>query len=339
MDQFSRILVRATNWVGDAVMSIPALEAIRTRFPAAHISILARPWVADVYRGAPFCDRILLYHPKPGFGDLRAKWRLSRVLKGIGFDLAILLPNSFDAALVPFLAGIPRRVGYARDGRRLLLTDAVAKPVAGEIPVHERFYYLELLRRAGFVSKLPADAPIQLRVTPRSYEMPVIGLSPGAAYGTAKRWLPESFASTAVTLASRWVGSRVIVFGTKDEADVCDRVAALIRKQGVAAESLGGKTDLYEFMEHAAACRVFVTNDNGAMHIVSALGVPTVAVFGATRHSTTGPTGDRSVVVRQAVDCSPYPNPCLLRECPIDHRCMSAVTPERVVTEALKIVG
>jgi len=339
LDQFSRILVRATNWVGDAVMSIPALEAIRARFPKAHITILAKPWVADVYRGAAFCDRILIYHPQRGFGDFRAKWRLSRVLKGIGFDLAILLPNSFDAALVPFLAGIPKRIGYARDGRGLLLTDAVARPAAGEIPVHERFYYLELLRRAGFLSALPADAPIHLRVTPHYYEMPVIGLSPGAAYGTAKRWLPESFASTAVSLASHWKGSRAIVFGTQGEADVCEQVAELIRRRGVAAESLGGKTNLYEFMEHAAACRVFVTNDNGAMHLVSALGVPTVAVFGATRHLTTGPTGDRAVVVRQTVDCSPYPHPCLLRECPIDHRCMSAVTPERVVTEALKIVG
>lgn len=320
-------------------MSIPALEAIRSRFPQAHITILARPWVADVYRGAPFCDQILLYHPQRGFGDLGAKWKLSRVLKRIGFDVAILLPNSFDAALVPFLAGIPKRVGYASDARRLLLTDAIESPREGDIPVHERFHYLELLRRAGFLSQLPAEAPIRLSVTPKRYEMPIVGLSPGAAFGTAKRWLPESFSAAAVDLAKRWPGSRVIVFGTKDEADVCERVAASIAARGVDVQSLGGKTGLYEFMEHAAACRVFVTNDNGAMHLVSALGVPTVAVFGATRHLPTGPSGDRAVVVRQSVDCSPYPHPCMLRECPIDHRCMAAVTPQRVVEEALKIVG
>ena len=319
-------------------MSIPALEAIRLRFPDAHITVLARPWVSELYRNAAFCDQILLYHPQAGFGDWRAKWKLARVLRGIGFDLAILLPNSFDAAIVPFLAGIPTRVGYARDGRTLLLTDAVPRPLQGETPVHERFYYLELLRRAGFIERLPEVAAIRLQVTPRVHDRPVIGLSPGAAYGTAKRWLPESFATAAVQLARKFT-ARVLVFGTGDEADVCELVAGLIRKRGVDAESLAGKTDLYEFMQHAAACRVFVTNDNGAMHIVSALGVPTVAVFGATRHQTTGPTGDHAVVVRQAVDCSPYPHPCLLRECPIDHRCMSAVTPARVVEEAFKIVG
>ena len=319
-------------------MSIPALEAIRLRFPDAHITVLARPWVSELYRNAAFCDQILLYHPQAGFGDWRAKWKLARVLRGIGFDLAILLPNSFDAAIVPFLAGIPTRVGYARDGRTLLLTDPVPRPLQGETPVHERFYYLELLRRAGFIERLPEVAAIRLQVTPRVHDRPVIGLSPGAAYGTAKRWLPESFATAAVQLARKFT-ARVLVFGTGDEADVCELVAGLIRKRGVDAESLAGKTDLYEFMQHAAACRVFVTNDNGAMHIVSALGVPTVAVFGATRHQTTGPTGDHAVVVRQAVDCSPYPHPCLLRECPIDHRCMSAVTPARVVEEAFKIVG
>jgi heptosyltransferase II len=338
LDQFSRILVRAANWVGDAVMSIPALQAIRDRFPEAHITVLARPWVADLYRGAPFCDQILLYHPRPGLRDWGAKWKLSQVLRGIGFDAAFLLPNSFGAALVPFLAGIPRRIGYARDGRSLLLTDAIARPREGEIAVHERFYYLELLRRAGVLAALPDEAPIRLSVRAREYPMPVIGLSPGAAYGTAKRWLPESFAIAGVSLARQW-SATVLVFGTKEEAGVCEEVAEKIRAAGVSAESLGGKTGLYEFMEHAAACRVFVTNDNGAMHIVSALGVPTVAVFGATRHTTTGPTGKRTVIVREEVDCSPYPHPCLLRECPIDHRCMMAVKPERVVSEALRIVG
>jgi heptosyltransferase-2 len=327
--------------VGDAVMSIPALEAIRLQFPDAHITILARPWVAEIYQGASFCDQVLLYTPKSGFGDWGEKWKLARILRGIIFDLAILLPNSFDSAIVPFLAGIPERIGYARDGRSLLLTNAVSRPPVDRAR-HERFYYLELLQRAGLVDSVPKDAAIRLRhVTPRAVPRPTVGISPGAAYGTAKRWLPERFADTAALLASKGTGSDVLVFGTKDEAGVCEEVAQLVRGRGVSrVESLGGKTSLREFMEYVAACQVFVTNDNGAMHVAAALGVPTVAVFGATNHVTTGPTGDRTVIVREAkVDCSPYPHPCLRRECPIDHRCMKAVSAERVAEEALRILG
>lgn len=328
--------MRATNWVGDAVMAIPALEALRARFPEAHITLLARPWVAELYQGAAFCDQVLLYTPRLGFGDWRAKWRLSQVLRGIGFDAALLLPNSFDSAIVPFLAGIPNRTGYGRDGRSLLLTDAIPPPAAGS-GRHERFYYLELLLRAGWIDTMPADdAPIRLRVEPRSFPRPVIGVSPGAAYGTAKRWLPERFAEAAVAVARR-LDSDVMVFGTRDEAAVCDEVARLVSQQGVRAQSMGGRTGLREFIESAAACRAFLTNDNGAMHIAAALGVPTVAIFGATNHTTTGPTGPLASVVREKVDCSPYPHPCLLRECPIDHRCMKAVSVERVVAEALRL--
>jgi heptosyltransferase II len=335
---YSTILVRATNWVGDAVMSIPALEAIRARFPKAHITILARPWVADLYHGAPFCDQVLLYTPKSGAGDWKAKWRLSRILKGIGFDVAILLPNSFDSALVPFLAGIPERIGYARDARSLLLTRAVPTPVRDPYR-HEKFYYLELLHRAGWIDSMPAAANVHLKAaTEVTLDRPAIGLSPGAAYGTAKRWLPERFAEAAVSLA-RKLDCQVLVFGSKDESDVSERVASLVSAQGVEARSLAGKTSLSEFTSYASRCKVFLTNDNGAMHIASALGVPTVAVFGATNHITTGPAGEHSVVVRQKVDCSPHPHPCLLRECPIDHRCMAAVSAERVVEEALRVMA
>ena len=172
----SRILVRATNWIGDAVMSIPALEAIRKRFPDAHIAILARPWVTDVYQGAAFCNEIIPHPP----GRLDAV----RLLQAGRFGAALLLPNSFDSALICWLARIPIRIGYARDGRSLLLTHPVPVPKPGEIPTHERYYYLELLRRAGWLDKLPEDgAPIHLPVTPRPFDDlgPVIGLSPGAA--------------------------------------------------------------------------------------------------------------------------------------------------------------
>ena len=311
-------------------MSIPALEAIRTRFPSAHITILAPPWVADLYQGAAFCDQVLLYRGE--------RWSTARVLRGIGFDAAVMLPNSFDSALTPWLARIPERIGYARDGRSLLLTRAIAPPRKGEIPEHERFYYLEVLRRAGWIESWPEGAPVRLTATPRTLDHPAIGVSPGAAFGTAKRWLSDRFAEAAVRLANE-LQSEVLVFGTKDETDVCADVTARVSEAGVKAANMAGRTSLREFIEYTAACRLFLTNDNGAMHIASALGVPTVVVFGATNHIATGPTGNRTVIIRENVDCSPYTNPCMRRECPIDHRCMSAVTADRVVKEALTLLG
>jgi heptosyltransferase-2 len=159
-------------------------------------------------------------------------------------------------------------------------------------------------------------------------------VSPGAAYGTAKRWLPERFAESAIRLA-RELGGGVAVFGSRDERPLCEQVAEAVRPSGVRTLNFAGETTLREFIEMAAACRVFLTNDSGAMHIASALGVPMVAVFGATDHIATGPTGDLARIVREPVECSP----CLLRECPIDHRCMTEVTSDRVVDEALTVLG
>jgi len=318
-------------------MSIPALEAVRKRFPAAHITILARPWVSDIYRDAGFCDAIEPYTPKPGMKDWGAKLAIARRLQNRAFDAALILPNSFDAALICKLAKIPIRIGYSRDGRGILLTHSIARPKEGEIPTHERFYYLELLRRAHWIDRLPEDgAPIHLATNPHSFadigfEGNVIGVSPGAAFGSAKRWLPERFAESAATLARKWNAS-VVIFGSKDERPVAEQVAEGLRQRGAPVRNLAGETSLREFIERIAACRFFLTNDNGAMHLASAIGVPTLAVFGSTDHTTTGPAGI-SRIVREPVDCSP----CLKRECPIDHRCMTRVTVDRVIQEALEL--
>jgi heptosyltransferase-2 len=158
----------------------------------------------------------------------------------------------------------------------------------------------------------------------------VIGVSPGAAYGTAKRWLPERFAESANQLAGE-LGATVAIFGSKDERDLCESVA---RSIAAPVKNLAGATTLAEFIDLAAACRVYLTNDSGAMHIASALGVPTIAVFGATDDETTGPTGPLARVVREQVECSP----CLKRECPIDHRCMTRVSAARVAEAALELL-
>src|SRR5439155_4245195 len=159
---YSKILVRATNWIGDAVMSLPALAAIRQRFPKAEIVALARPWVADIYEGERALDRVIRYTAARGLREWGAKFRLARELAAERFDCAILLQNAFEAALLARLAGIPRRIGYDRDGRGWLLTDRVAVPARGDIPRHERYYYLELLRRAGVIEDIPASESIRL---------------------------------------------------------------------------------------------------------------------------------------------------------------------------------
>ncbi|HUS05995.1 MAG TPA: lipopolysaccharide heptosyltransferase II [Bryobacteraceae bacterium] len=340
-----RILVRATNWVGDAVMSLPALQKIRERFPESHIAVLARPWVADIYARESFAGEVIPYTSPRGFHDLAGKWRVAQDLRSRRFDIAILLQNAFEAAALVWAAGIPRRIGYDRDGRGWLLTDRIPPPRAGEIPRHEQYYYLELLKRAGLLDKLPDSATIRLSgssgaaqrgivsLRAAGLETPVIGISPGAAYGTAKRWLPERFAEAAAELC-REIGGCAALFGSADERVLCDRIATELREQGHRAHNFAGETSLSEYIELAAACRIYLTNDSGGMHIASALGIPTVAVFGATDESATGPTGDRARVVREPVECSP----CLLRECPIDHRCMTRVTGERVAQTALELL-
>lgn len=336
----SRVMVRATNWLGDAVMSLPAIRAIRGVFPQAHLAVVAKPWVADLYAREKSIDRVIPYTART-FGDKRA---FAARLRRERFDGAILLQNAFDAALMAWMAGIPERIGYRRDGRGFLLTRAVPVPEPGDIPRHERFYYLELLRRAGMLERFPATPAISLdgahaarecgaqRLRAMGIHAPPIGISPGAAYGNAKRWLPERFAEVAARLAGAHEAA-VLVFGSAAERQLCETVTASIRAGGIEARNLAGETSLSEFIDLAAACRVFVTNDSGAMHIASALGVPTVAVFGATDDSTTGPTGLNARIVREHAECSP----CLLRECPIDHRCMTRVSVDRVIQVAIAI--
>jgi heptosyltransferase-2 len=331
----SRVLVRATNWLGDAVMSLPAIRAMRQVFPHAHIAIAASPWVADLYARETSIDRIIPYT-----GSRRAFAARLRVER---FDGAILLQNAFDAALIAWLARIPERIGYNRDARGLLLTRAIPVPEPGDIPRHERFYYLELLRRAGVIERFPSTDAIRLEGIEAAREsgarhlaalgmaLPVIGISPGAAYGNAKRWLPDRFAEVA--RAWQRVSAAVLIFGSASERPLCEEIAAYLSGRRIEVRNLAGQTTLREFIDLAAVCRLFLTNDSGAMHVASALAVPTVAVFGATDDATTGPTGPLARVVREHAECSP----CLLRDCPIDHRCMTRVTADQVAAVALEL--
>lgn len=336
----SKILAVATNWVGDAVISLPALRALRARYPEAQITLLARPWVADVYRRESFANRILSAESR---GPKRIAQALS--LRAERFDTAVLLPNSFASALVARLAGIPKRIGYDRDGRGLLLTHAIPPPKPGEMPAHERFYYLELLRRAGLIEKLPPAEPIILQGADEArcaglalfarmnFHGPVIGIAPGAQNSRAKQWFPERFAEAALQLAEALKG-QIAIFGSDSERALGRSIAEAVRRASYPVLNLAGETTLAQFIEMAAACRVFVSNDSGAMHAASALAVPTVAVFGPTRWLETAPAGPRCAIIREPFECSP----CMLRDCPIDHRCMTAISASRVAEAALDLM-
>jgi heptosyltransferase-2 len=331
-----KILVRATNWVGDAIMALPALRAIRGRFPDAEIAVVARPYVADIYRDQRICNRLIPYDPRGAQAGFSGGERLAGQLRAEKFDVALLLQNAFDAAWLAWRAAIPQRIGYARDGRSLLLTKAVPVPRRGEIPAHEQYYYLELLRRAGWLESLPGESFIKLDVPdePRrraAETLSAAGVRPdvlriaigaGASYGAAKCWPPDRFAAFANLFLSH-TDADVILFGTPTEANVSFAIARGMRRAPI---DLTGKTTIAELPALLSQCHLFVGNDSGAMHVAAAVGLPVVAIFGPTDPGGTAPVTPRCTVVQE----KPYCSPCFLRRCPTDHRCMTAVTPMMV---------
>ena len=331
--------MRVPNWLGDAVISLPAVRALRGVLPHAEIAVAVRPHLTDFYARESSVDRVIPYTAR----SLYDKHNFARSLRPERFDLALLLQNAFDAALLAWMANIPERIGYRRDARGLLLTRAIPVPEPGDIPRHERFYYLELLRRAGLIERLAPSEEIRLDRVDAAREsglaqiailgapVPAIGISPGAAYGSAKRWFPERFAETSFALSP--VARSALIFGSAADRAACDQVASALSRSPLTVRNLAGQTTLREFIDLAAACRLFLTNDSGSMHVAAALGVPTVAVFGPTDDTTTGPVSRFAQVVREHAECSP----CLLRECPIDHRCMLRVTSGRASAAALHL--
>ena len=331
-----RLLIRATNWVGDAIMSLPALRAVRAKFPDAHIAVLARPYVADIYRDQQICDELIAYDAKAQHRGWRGRELLARQLRAKQFDVALLLQNAFDAAWLAWRSNIPERIGYARDGRSVLLTKAPSVPKHGQIPPHEKFYYLELLRRAGWIDNLPDDAHICLQVpeapTKRAALLLAdagarpqavrVAVAAGASYGSAKCWPPERFAKVLNEIPGR-DAIDVILFGTDAEAQVSETIKTGLRRPPI---DLTGKTRIADLPALLSQCHLFLGNDSGAMHVAAAVGLPVVAVFGPTDPDGTAPVTPRASIVQQ----KPYCSPCFLRHCPTDHRCMKAVTVELV---------
>jgi heptosyltransferase II len=336
-----KVLIRSANWVGDAVMSLPAIAAVRRALPRAEISILAKPWVAEMFEKNPVVDRVLIYQSPGIHQGLGGKWRLARQLKGEGFELAILLQNAFEAALISFLAGIPRRAGYNTDARGFLLTHPVA--MTGRIKRrHQVDYYLEMVGSLGFqpdhsVPSLQVSAAREEEAKRRlesfgiGESQALVGISPGATYGSAKEWFPERYAELADRIAGNF-GARMIIFGSGGDKEI----AAQVRRHArVPLVDLTGMTTLAQAMALMARCRLFLTNDSGLMHAAAALGVPVVAIFGSTDPERTRPRGELCRVVRKPVPCAP----CLKTECPTDRRCMGLISVDEVYEVAKTILN
>ena len=314
-----RILIRSPNWLGDAVMSIPAVRAIKRGRPDAHVAILVSAKLAELWSDVPDVDEVIRIEPGESIFAIARKIR--------EFEVAIIFPNSMRTALEPWLARIPRRVGFPGHRRSWLLNQilremaAKKKNTRSQPPRHQVHRYLELATFIG-ADVQGALAPAVRPDRPVS-RLPLLGLCPGAEYGPTKRWLPENFAAVIRQVAAscdcEWV-----VFGTEKEAAIADEI---LREFDGQHRNLMGRTTLEQLIAELRACDLLLTNDTGTMHLAASVGTPTVSIFGSTEPALTGPLGVGHRVLRHHVPCSP----CFLRDCPLDLRCMKSVSVDEVV--------
>lgn len=351
-----KILIVQPNWVGDAIMATPTLRALREMYPQSHVSYLMRRYVKPIYNGMPWADKLITYRTgrtkakagKGQFFDLAARLRARR------FDLAILLPNTFKSALVCKMAGINRIIGYERDGRGFLLTDKLlpVKEKGKFIPSPIVKYYLGIAHYLGSDSR---DLRLQLFITPSERreaegvlaraglepsidrpaargQSPMVLLNPGAQYGLAKIWLPEYFAQ----LADRFVeelGATVLINAAPRERPIVDAINRHMRHAAVdlarAGLTLGSLKDIVR------RCDLMVTNDTGPRNIAAAFDVPVVTIFGPTHPEWTEIYFGKEQKVSVPVFCGP----CQKKTCPLDHRCMTRVTPGMVFARSQDLLG
>ena len=319
-------------------MTTPAVRTIRENFPDAEITMLAQPWMADVFAASPHVDKIIHYEKKGLHRGLSGMFRLARLLRGKQFDMAILLQNAFEAAFVARLAGIPVRAGYRRDGRSLLLTHGVS--IRDDIrKKHQVFYYQALLQDLGLT---PGPDELFLRLSDEDMHFarkfkqdlaggPFIGINPGAAFGPAKCWPADRYGEMAAKLYRRH-GAQFVVFGT--QADV-ETVATITSYGDDFIHGLAGKTTLAQAMALIGVCDAFVTNDSGLMHVGAATSTPLVAIFGSTDSVATGPFSERAVVLQKKLACSP----CLKKTCSLDFKCMLDISVEEVAEAVSKLIS
>jgi heptosyltransferase-2 len=344
-EEIERVVVRGANWVGDAVMTVPALRELRRVLPRARVTLATRAWAQDIFDEADFIDDLLVVEGargvRPFFRQVR-DWRARR------FDLALLLPNSMESALVAFAARVPVRVGYATESRGEFLTHALETP-AWRGARHEVFYYLNIV--AGLERALTGASAIEAREPEFALDVSqarqaqaralldgrgadtartLVAVCPGSTNSRAKRWHADRFAALADRLIEE-AGATVLLIGAGDELGVTKEVLAKMRHRPVV---LTGETTLAETTAILSVCGLLVTNDTGPAHLASALGRPTLVIFGPTNPLTTRPFAPGAEIVRRPPDCAP----CMLRDCPIDHRCMTAIEVGEVFARAVALL-
>jgi len=330
-----KIAVRAPNWIGDAVLSLPALASLKANYPQSEVWVIAPDWVKDLFAtGTPATGVIALGADRTLRG-LRASARMLREEK---FDAGLLLTNSFGSALLFSMARIPERWGYKRDGRGWLLTRGVT--VAEDAPaVHQAEYYLRLVRGLG-LKTVPAAVRLSLTAAEKkagrtildslgaNRKKPVVVLNPGAAYGPAKRWPAGNFAALATLFQSEYK-AQVVIVGSSGEAELAASGASAMRRKPLV---LTGRTTLRELLGVLSQSRLFITNDSGPMHMANALAVPVIGLFGPTDPAVTAPFQPPSTVLWKGAACWP----CYYRKCPFGHECLTSITPEEVLEAAAR---
>ena len=344
VSEIHRVVVRVPNWLGDVVMAVPALRELRRVLPAAHLTLVSRPGTADIFLDADFVDEVLVYDR----AGLSTAWNQVREWRRQKFDLALLFQNAFEGAAISFLARVPTRMGYDTDWRGVLLTHSLPLP-AWKDERHESFYYLhivgELERLLYGTSSIDESEPrFDLRVSEErkrtAFEFlrehgarvsaPLTLLCPGSINSRAKRWPAERYAELADRLAGS--GADVALIGSCGELDVSQEVCKHAQRQPIV---LTGKTTVAEATAIISIAEVLITNDTGPAHIGAALHTPTLVIFGPTNPLTTYPMSSSAELIRRAPDCAP----CMLRDCPIDHRCMTAIAPADVFERALVLMS
>jgi heptosyltransferase-2 len=336
-----KILISLPNWLGDIVMSLPTIKGMRWLFPESHISVLVKANFASIFKYNHDVNEVIVYQRGEKLRKFISGWKMAKTIRDKNFDLALILPRSFNSALLPFLSKIPQRIGYAADTRTILLSHPIKR--SNELlSQHRVYYFLNLLNhfrksvalyspsiKTGHEEERWANELLSsLNIKTSSM---LVGFNAGAAYGDAKCWLPERYAKVAEKLIEKY-DAHILLFGSKAEGRINSEIAKQLSEKSVL--DLTGRTDIIQLAVLIKRCRIFVTNDTGPMHVAGALGIPIVAVFGPTDYITTSPFGTNHIIVRKSIHCSP----CLERTCPTDHLCMRAVTVEDVFDACVKSI-
>jgi heptosyltransferase-2 len=334
-----RVLVKEVNWLGDLVLSLPALRVLRAAFAGAALSVLVRQELAGFFDGIQWVDEVIPYTLQAGIRGWGDQRRIIAAVRARRLDLAVIFPNSFRSALWAMLARVPYRAGYATDGRRCLLTHHTV-PQVSAMKGHQSQYWLSMVSGTlGIPPALPDSLPYRVEVSPqtvgrmrqwlashrRNRNAPLIALSSAAAYGPAKEW-PSIYYSRLIDLLSGHSGAECVLLGTAAERKKCEQLAAMSRMGAIVA---AGDTDVAELKALLSLCNGFAGNDSGAMHLAAALGIPSVGIFGSTNPARTGPVGPKATSIYHPVTCSP----CLKRTCRFGHyQCLRGIEPSEIAS-------